>query len=286
VAGSARSGTTWLAEVLARTLQARTLFEPFIVDSRGRAASLQPGPWSEAATRRSVSRYLPEVPSGDPWEASVERILRGSVRLLWRDHTPPGLYRRRVVKGVRANLLLGHVTARWPDLAVVWLVRDPVEVVASQLKMRERGWDFDWQPECVLAQQPLMNDWLSPFEDVIRGAEELVDRLAVRWCVENYVPRHQDRVAERALRLAYADLCSGIEPWRILSRRLVERGLARPGDADERGVLRGLWDDVTGPQGRRGGSGDELPARDRDRVTRLVERFGLLDVAGTAPADQ
>jgi hypothetical protein len=286
VAGSARSGTTWFAECVARALRARTLFEPFIVDDRGRPASLQRGRWSESTTRRGVSRYLPETPNGDPWEDGVRRVLTGSVPLLWRDQDRPGLYRRRVVKAVRGNLLLGHVAARWPKLPVVWLVRDPIAVVSSQLRMREQGWDFDWQPECVLAQPQLMRDWLAPFQDVMLGTEALVERLAVRWCVENYVPLHQASVARGVLRLGYRELCTGVDAWRRLSGLLVECGSARGGDLDERGVLPRLLDQgVPGPRVSRHGGGD-MARSDRHRILRVVERFGLPDLARDAGLDQ
>lgn len=278
IAGSARSGTTWVGDRVAAALGARVVFEPFIVDERGRPASLRPSPWNESATRRSVSWYLIEGGAGDPWEAAVARILAGRVGLLWRDRTAPGFYRRRVVKAVRGNLLLGHVAARWPRLPAVWLVRDPVAVVGSQLRMRKRGWGFDWQAECVLEQPRLMSDWLAPFEEVIRGAQDLVDRLAVRWCVENYVPSRQSSVARGVLRLSYEELCGAREGWRRLSGRLVEAGLIGE-RALKDGLLPGLGETTAEP-GR--GAEDALSAEQRRRVRRIVERFDLCALAEPA----
>lgn len=260
------------------------MFEPFIVDCEWRAAAVVPGPWDESRLRRGVSRYVPPDATADPWAAAIERVLAGDVLRTWHDDTRPGIYRRRVVKTVRGNLLLGHVTARWPELGVIWLVRDPLEVVASQLRMGEAGWDFGWSPEHALDQAPLMRDWLSPFQDLLRGAETPEETLALRWCVENYVPAHQPSVARSALRVGYRDLCAGDAGWRRLSGHLVDRGLARSGALGADGVLRGL----RGPEPARPGPGAaaRLDEAARRRVLDTVERFGLLGLADGSPPDQ
>ena len=68
----------------------------------------------------------------------------------------PGIYRQRVIKEIRGNLLLGYVKRHWPAVRIVYLVRDPIDVVRSQLQATARGMDFDWSPRDVLAEESLV----------------------------------------------------------------------------------------------------------------------------------
>ena len=110
VAGSTRSGTTWVAEHVAKVLAARLIFEPFVVDERGLPAVVDRSLWRRRALRLDYSQYLADTAPGDPWADALERILSGSLARYW-DTLPvePGIYRRRVIKAIRANLLLAHL---------------------------------------------------------------------------------------------------------------------------------------------------------------------------------
>ena len=126
VAGSARSGTTWVAEHVAKVLGARLIFEPFVVDERGLPAVLDRSLWRKRALRLEYSHYLGDTATNGPWSDALERILSGSVTRDWGMlPVAPGIYRRRVIKAIRANLLLAHLARRWPGVPILWLQATP-----------------------------------------------------------------------------------------------------------------------------------------------------------------
>ena len=280
VAGSARSGTTWVAEHVAKVLGARLIFEPFVVDERGLPAVLDRSLWRKRALRLEYSHYLGDTATNGPWSDALERILSGSVTRDWGMlPVAPGIYRRRVIKAIRANLLLAHLARRWPGVPILWLQRHPLEVVNSQLRMRhEKGWEFDWMPASVTGQEALMKQWLEPFEEQIRGASSLVERLACRWCVENYVPQRLVKTAPNVLRLSFHALRTEAAPWESISELL---GKLVPGlDAELDG--RGAPPSFTAgrPAGEIGDPAlDHLSPGEQDEVMRVVSRFGLEELA-------
>lgn len=172
LAGSGRSGTTWVGEIIDRHHDHRVIFEPF---------------------RASDVRQVDGMPHGlylrpdDPaarWRSPIEAILRGQVRNRWADHqNHVVVVRRRLVKEIRANNLLAWLAARFPEVRLVWLVRHPCAVVASALK---RGWRDHL--DALLAQPDLVADHLVPLLPVIESATTRADRLVVQWCIENLVP--------------------------------------------------------------------------------------------------
>ena len=277
VAGSARSGTTWVAECVAGAIDAHLIFEPFVVDERGRPAVLSRTPWHEPVLRLGCSQYLPRAGADAPWSDAVERILSGSLTHHWNMlPVAPGIYRRRVIKAVRANLLLAHVAERWPRVPILWLQRHPLEVVNSQLRMcHETQWEFDWRADHVLRQPTLMRDWLQPFEPQIRGAESLVERLAVRWSVENYVAHVQTRALPSVVRLSFHALRADAAPWKAIAELLGRLLLGREPKLDGREAppsftARRAADEIDDPA-----SLDYLSDSEQDCVMQVVRGFGL-----------
>jgi hypothetical protein len=119
-----RSGSTLLAEVLASGPGTRLVYEPANVPD-----ALFDG---EAAARVA----LPRGPG--PELTSIERALRGRVHGRWVDQLATGhVFRRRVVKDVRAVGLLGLVAARHPRTPLIVLVRHPLAVARSVVDL---GW--------------------------------------------------------------------------------------------------------------------------------------------------
>jgi len=194
VAGVGRSGTTWLSEVLAASTKSREIFEPFIVRADGNFA-LSPTNRADSTMgyRSNYSQFIPPgVGRASSHHAEVGSILEGRIRSWWTEQgMVPGIYKRRVIKDIRANLMLGWLSDCWPALKIIYVVRNPVSTVASMLERSSSGWGFDWDPKFVLEQEELMDGCLAPFRKILEANHEHDARLMLRWCVENYVALNQ-----------------------------------------------------------------------------------------------
>lgn len=197
VAGSGRSGTTWVAEMLAAMGASRIVFEPF--HSRVPIGKL------------FAFRYFRAGDDCPPLAAFWDLCLQGKVASKWVHHIQRGRPNPgpgTVVKAIRANLMLAWVRELYPAVPVVYLVRDPRAVVASQVRRQ-------WKPQVALAsilQQPtLLGDHLTPeLLDRVRSFDNDATGQAVLWSIENRVVARQATQAGIRV-LAYEDLLDGPE---------------------------------------------------------------------------
>jgi len=172
---SARSGSTWLSDILEESLRCRMIFEPL---RRDKVALARGVPWGRYSDPDDTDPELDDV---------LTRILTGRVRSRWSDKfNRYRLPRRRLVKEVRATNLLPRIVEKFPDMPVVYLLRHPVPTAWSAAELQ-------WKPYLkeFLGQSPLLDGPLAKFGDVI--AEQSVDgspfqKHILRWCLENYVP--------------------------------------------------------------------------------------------------
>lgn len=177
IAGSGRSGTTWLAELLANDGQRRILFEPF-------------AGW-RVPEFKHFDRYLYLGPDEiSPWfERPTLKILRGKIRHPWVDqlHNGKRVYWQRIIKDVYSNIRLGWLQAVNPNLKIILIVRHPCAVAASQLRHQ---WKID--PDRFLRNPALIERHFSASEvQLIKDASDPLDRSIITWCVENRVPRSE-----------------------------------------------------------------------------------------------
>lgn len=175
LAGSGRSGTTWLSTMIGAANHSRFIFEPF--DPRR-------VPICGGFLRK---QYLRPDDSRPEFLHAAERILSGSLRDRWTDrHNRKILARRRVIKDIRANLLLGWLHSHFPEMPVVLLLRHPCAVADSRLRL---GWRDNLDE--VMSQKDLIEDHLRPFEAGILSARNPFERSVFMWCIENFVPLKQ-----------------------------------------------------------------------------------------------
>jgi len=193
LAGSPRSGTTWLAEIINHRNRYRTIFEPF-------------RPARVPLTRSFRSRQYMRPGIDDPaLTRPIDQILAGRIRDAWTDqHNTRLIANRRLVKDPWSSLMLGWMSRRYPEMPVVLVIRHPCAVVASQLAMGAWKWHVDL--EDVLSQRTLIEDHLAPHLDVIRAAETVFERHVVLWCIENLVALSQLE-GRRAHIVFYEELC-------------------------------------------------------------------------------
>lgn len=192
VAGSERSGTTWLADLINQQGSFRMIFEPF---------------WAlrvPACRHFSAQQYLrPEDPAPEYFD-TADKVLSGRLRSAWSDKYHRTFYaRRRLVKEVRANLMLRWLYLRFPGMPMVLILRHPCAVALSQERAKHRFGDLDAH---FLGQSALVEDFLQPHLSTIRGAKTPFEQRIVRWCIQNHVPLSQFKHDEIAV-VFYEDLC-------------------------------------------------------------------------------
>jgi Sulfotransferase family len=172
LAGSGRSGTTWLSEIINHRGGYRYVFEPF-----------NPGKVHAIENFRS-KQYLRPDDRREEFLEPARRVLTGEIRDPWTDRfNGRFVARRRLIKDIRANLLLGWMRANFPGMPIILLLRHPCAVVASRLAL---GWKDNLSE--TMEQEDLVEDFLLPMEAEIRDARDDFERHLFLWCIDNYVP--------------------------------------------------------------------------------------------------
>ena len=217
IAGSGRSGTTWFGSAVARIAGARNLFEPFLLDRTGELGLLKSS--HSDLTHIDFDSYLyMSTPEDSPkHHHEIKRIINGDIYAEWVDHqTRPGLYRRRVIKDVKANLLLPYFCRYWKDLRVIFIARNVFRVVELQLHMTQRQKACFGENYTIISPGPL-DGWLSERMVEVAQATTLVEKLAHKWCIENAFPlRHGIHIQPNVRFVRYEDLLQGPEAWASL----------------------------------------------------------------------
>ncbi|HLX87437.1 MAG TPA: hypothetical protein VKR22_03095 [Acidimicrobiales bacterium] len=282
LAGSRRSGTSWLSEVLCERYRCRFVLEPFRHDRSVRGAD-----WF------TYGRYLAPGTSAPEVEAFVGRVLAGRVRSVWSDRENQVRFvRRRLVKDVWQNTLVPWMAGRFPDLPVVYLLRHPLASASSAASMR---WDLFF--ESMLAETALfagpLRDVAGLVPDMAADPDPVVPHV-LRWCIENAVlTRLLD--PSRTLLLFFEDLVD--DAPRELARidAYLERvgpGRFRVRGAEPASLGRSSLSDYRQESGAPGGpSGEERLTRwTRElsdptvaRCLEVVDAFGLGRVYGRDP---
>jgi hypothetical protein len=195
IAGSGRSGTTWVAELLAAMEPARIVFEPF----HGRVP----------IGKLFAFRYFRPGDECEPLRIFWDVCLKGKVGHRWVSHLQqgepaPGPF--AIVKAIRANLMLAWVRSLHPTLRILYLIRDPRAVVASRIRC---GWASGGPLKSMLEQPTLLGDHLTPaLLDLARSVDGEVAGHAVQWSIENRVVLAQAKAADIRI-LRYEDLVRG-----------------------------------------------------------------------------
>ncbi len=175
LAGVARSGSTWLSNVINADNHFRYLFEPFHGEVCAPAKMLKKRPY-----------LRPDAENQKVWKLA-ESVFSGRIRDPWIDSCNTKLIaKKRLVKEVSCNLMLSWIARNFPDLKVVFLIRHPCAVAYSRMKL---GWDSYCDE--FLKQEDLMEDFLEPFRDLLSEKHDEFSRQIIMWCVEHYVPLKQ-----------------------------------------------------------------------------------------------
>ncbi|SVE33915.1 uncharacterized protein METZ01_LOCUS486769, partial [marine metagenome] len=189
---SGRSGSTWLMDILGSLPGTRVLFEPFH-PSRG-----------IAELGRLRYTYLSPTQRNEVLQSLIENLMTGKIRVPWIEQlNRPGsiIYNRRLIKAVRATLLLPWLSTHFPDCRFILLVRHPAAVIRSQLK---GNWELSSRR---LRSQALISETidLKIFDQFGWPASGFASNLLF-WAIENHVAyKHAKQFGYLIVR--YEDLC-------------------------------------------------------------------------------
>lgn len=190
LAGTGRSGTTWLQNIINCNNDFRIMFEPFHNKK------------VDCLKKWKYRQYIRPTNSSTKYLNPAEKILTGNIKNPWIDKfNSRWLSRNRLIKDVRSNLFLKWLKNHFPHVPIVLIMRHPCAVANSKLKL-----NWDTHIDNLLSQPNLIEDHLSPFLPKLKTAESTLEKHILLWCVENYLPLKQFEPGEIHI-VFYENLC-------------------------------------------------------------------------------
>jgi hypothetical protein len=265
VAGWARSGTTWLAEVLSAIPRSAILFEPFYTERVPQAAAAGFPPTDILAPGEGTPSQ----------KLFMERVLQGRILNWWTCSCTPIDRAIRpdvwIVKEIRANYLLEWILGTFPIRRAVLIVRHPCATVASRMA---QGWAPNNDRSKVKQYAALRK-----FPHLAALCQDLTDPfevMAARWCIMNYVPLSLQ--PRRFHVVAYESLATrGVEAlvplfadWGLEMPAVMEKSLGRASATTKAGSMEGTVHRQPIDQWRRKLTADQIT-----RILRVVRVFGM-----------
>ena len=204
IAGSGRSGTTWIQDSLADANGLRTIFEPL-------------NPAGVPAAREFAYRYLVADADDRELKLFLDGVFSGTHRSLWANYRirPSRFnflrvgfsqaisnvrklarhyrkYRDRghegvIVKFIRANLMLPWIVRQY-RVPLLFVTRHPCAVIASRLKLGGSDWVSQHDLDRYRSAPDLVQLILDEFDVDINAAFSPIEALACVWCIENLLP--------------------------------------------------------------------------------------------------
>jgi len=177
--GSGRSGSTWLAGLLASPFRYRLLFEPFHPEHVPGADLAADRYYAPGAVPIEVSNFIDRALNdriNSEWIAQSSNRRLGMHRWRWWPKV-------RVVKCIRGNLIIPALRYLYgPTLPIVVLLRNPGAVVESMMRVRF-PWAFDLST--LISQDEFAQKYTIPLKALGGCAAGPVEQVTVRWLVEN-----------------------------------------------------------------------------------------------------
>jgi hypothetical protein len=198
LASMGRSGSTWVKDIINYNKDYRYIHEPF-------------HPYRNRLVKHfHYHQYIDPLDSSSDFYKPVEAILSGRIRNVWTDSDNATLFsKKRLVKAIRANLLLKWIHVNFPEVPIILLFRHPCAVANSWLKLfwgtEESGTRTDL--EGCLSQERLLGDFLNPFRSYIKEARTPFEKHIFLWCILYYVPLTQFQNGEVHLAF-YENFCA------------------------------------------------------------------------------
>jgi Sulfotransferase family len=170
LAGYTRSGTTFLGRLLANIVGARPIHEP-----------LNPNQVPEV--KFFNEREARSTVEGDSkYKEAIAKILSPNFKGTKYTNTGSSIfYAGRVIKLVRANHYLDYISNMIPGTPFVVIMRNPCSCIASRVK---EGWPVPDHSHSIKDIAPFLSKrQMLAYQE----AGSTVSRLAVSWCLDNYM---------------------------------------------------------------------------------------------------
>jgi hypothetical protein len=271
VSGSARSGTTWVCEMLCGALRARLVFEPL----------------HHNGSIPSAPHFLSAGSGDEVLKRSIRQALTGAlndkkVNLFQR----PGVFMRRVVKDIRPGLL-SVIREVAPNVPVVFLVRHPIEMAVSCAELEKRDSANWWDADAALSELRRYADQdqsrlgalaakcVQAFDE---EPTELAKYVGI-WCVENALALDLFPMAKGVV-MRYEDLLTAPEEHFPVIEALCGARLPR-GDRRNKPSRTTFRDD--NDVGKLGKWRQSVNVNEAERLLTMTALFGLDSLYGTDP---
>jgi hypothetical protein len=300
VAGSGRSGTTWVLDVLAEANGLRPVFEPLYPGASPIAEQyhlryLEPSR-NEPQLQDYLTRILERQETNSfsdyripPANLRLDREkLRNTAAFMHYLSTLRKLYRRRsqfnaslrrdkaIVKFVRANWLLPWLLNHF-DAKAALIVRHPAAVADSQLRFIEH-WTPGARLSRLLESEHIRGSYRHQLDRLDSGSLSTFGQLVTIWCIENAVPVKMSQSLGYST-VFYEDLKDDYPlSWRLLSNALglseipSETSILRPSQQSSL-----LWQQNDGAGGRVDPAAwrERLGETERSEFEYILELFGV-----------
>lgn len=193
VVGDGRSGSTWLQEMINYDNNYRYMFEPFHPVTAGEIRDIGYYKYIRPEYKDEAFYDLAsKVFSGRFYHP---RVIRGG-----RIHS-----RKLLIKDIFGNLLIKWVGKFFPRVRKILIMRHPFATALSKQKLKD--WEWMTEPVQFFEQPELYQDWLMPFEDLIRKTEGFFEKQVLIWSIVHHIPLKQ--LDRRDIFLVfYEQLCS------------------------------------------------------------------------------
>lgn len=183
IVGSARSGTSWLSEVIARQFRYRMLFEPEH-EFNTKKGKLICDKWLRTeASSVDANRYLIKVLNNQVDSDWIGQISNRKYKM----HLWPFIPKKYIIKFVRAYLSAKYLNENF-KVPLIHIIRNPYDVLASQQRVK-----FPWlyNLDHFKNQKDLVAMVKEQFNfDLLKDTKDMtpLEVLTVRWCLENVLP--------------------------------------------------------------------------------------------------
>ena len=296
LAGSGRSGTTWILDVLSELNGLRPVFEPLHPDAIPVASPYTNKYIASEERHPKLQKFLDTVFDGSFNSLWSDYRIRtnllmprlssfsspGSMKALWGEWASAVKRYKRygrllksspvLVKIIRGNLMLGWLREHY-NARIVFVVRHPGAVVESRLRISGPSWDTGPMLESYRNGQ-----MLGPLEEryasLLNSKLDPAEAHTLIWCIENQLPMERASIDGYPVIFYESLLSDGEREWqRIVAAFEVpvnpfgSEVLSKPSQQSALARRKKI---------NRGGTWlDRLNERDRKGVQRILDETGV-----------